>query len=145
MTDGPGAAPARRRTINPILKLVLELGPLALFFIAYSRLGLFGATGVMILCLWVLLFSHCTRPFGLLAHIIAASDGVLEGDDINYDWAMAQILFSSRSSLSVSTFEILLSLANSRSFLLPDKIWSIFDFRPEAMLKKGIIFVPGTP
>jgi intracellular septation protein len=47
MTDGPGAPPARRRNINPILKLVLELGPLALFFIAYSRLGLFAATGVM--------------------------------------------------------------------------------------------------
>ena len=47
MTDGQSAASERRRTINPILKLVLELGPLALFFIAYSRLGLFGATGVM--------------------------------------------------------------------------------------------------
>src|ERR1700691_1280341 len=47
MTEGQGAAPAKRRTINPILKLVLELGPLALFFIAYSRLGLFGATAVM--------------------------------------------------------------------------------------------------
>lgn len=47
MTDAQGAAPAPRRTINPILKLVLELGPLALFFIAYSRLGLIGATAVM--------------------------------------------------------------------------------------------------
>ena len=47
MTDGPGVAPARRRTINPTLKLVLEMGPLALFFIAYSRLGLFAATAVM--------------------------------------------------------------------------------------------------
>jgi intracellular septation protein len=47
MTDGQSAASEKRRTINPILKLVLELGPLALFFIAYSRLGLFGATGVM--------------------------------------------------------------------------------------------------
>ena len=47
MSDGQGADPNRRRTINPILKLVLELGPLALFFVAYSRLGLFGATGVM--------------------------------------------------------------------------------------------------
>jgi intracellular septation protein len=47
MTDGQSAASGPRRTINPILKLVLELGPLALFFIAYSRLGLFGATGVM--------------------------------------------------------------------------------------------------
>ena len=47
MTDGQSAASEKRRTINPILKLVLELGPLALFFIAYSRLGLFGATAVM--------------------------------------------------------------------------------------------------
>jgi intracellular septation protein len=55
MTDGPGAAPARRRTINPILKLVLELGPLALFFISYSRLGLFAATGVMMVSVVVTL------------------------------------------------------------------------------------------
>ncbi len=55
MTDGPAAAPARRRTINPILKLVLELGPLALFFIAYSRFGLFAATGVMMVSVVVTL------------------------------------------------------------------------------------------
>jgi len=55
MTDGPAAAPARRRTINPILKLVLELGPLALFFISYSRLGLFAATGVMMVSVVVTL------------------------------------------------------------------------------------------
>lgn len=48
MTDGQGAAPQRRRTINPILKLVLELGPLALFFIAYSIFGRNGATEVLI-------------------------------------------------------------------------------------------------
>ena len=47
MTDAQGATHQKRRTINPILKLVLELGPLALFFIAYSRLGLIGATAVM--------------------------------------------------------------------------------------------------
>jgi intracellular septation protein len=41
----PTAAP--RRHLNPILKLVLELGPLALFFAAYSKLGIFGATGVL--------------------------------------------------------------------------------------------------
>jgi intracellular septation protein len=35
MTIGQGVAPEKRRTINPILKLVLELGPLALFFGAY--------------------------------------------------------------------------------------------------------------
>ena len=41
------AAPPQREALNPIVKLVLELGPLALFFAAYSRLGIFAATGVL--------------------------------------------------------------------------------------------------
>ena len=32
--------------LNPLLKLVLDLGPLVLFFIANGRFGIFGATGV---------------------------------------------------------------------------------------------------
>jgi intracellular septation protein len=32
--------------INPLLKLTLDLGPLVLFFIANSKLGIFGATAV---------------------------------------------------------------------------------------------------
>jgi intracellular septation protein len=41
------AAPPRRKSLNPIAKFVLELGPLALFFAVYSRLGIFAATGVL--------------------------------------------------------------------------------------------------
>jgi intracellular septation protein len=48
MTDGHTAQPKKRRTINPFLKFVLELGPLALFFIAYSVFGRNGATEVTI-------------------------------------------------------------------------------------------------
>jgi intracellular septation protein len=55
MTDGRGVAPEKRRTINPVLKFALELGPLALFFAAYSKLGLFGATGVMMVSVIVTL------------------------------------------------------------------------------------------
>jgi intracellular septation protein len=40
-------APAPRKALNPILKLLLELGPLALFFAAYSRFNIFVATGVL--------------------------------------------------------------------------------------------------
>ncbi|MGO8799894.1 MAG: septation protein A [Roseiarcus sp.] len=47
MTDRPAAAPARRRTINPLLKLVLELGPLAVFFAAWLTVGVKEATGVL--------------------------------------------------------------------------------------------------
>jgi intracellular septation protein len=40
-------APPRRKALNPMLKFALELGPLALFFIAYGRIGIFAATGVL--------------------------------------------------------------------------------------------------
>ena len=41
------SAPAQRKAFNPIVKLLLELGPLALFFAVYSKLGIFAATGVL--------------------------------------------------------------------------------------------------
>jgi intracellular septation protein len=41
------AAATQRRALNPIVKLLLELGPLALFFAVYSRLGIFAATGAL--------------------------------------------------------------------------------------------------
>ena|SRR5271166_321448 len=44
-TEAP-AAP-RRKALNPALKFALELGPLVLFFAAYSKLGIFAATGVL--------------------------------------------------------------------------------------------------
>jgi intracellular septation protein len=41
------AAQPRRKAPNPIIKFALELGPLALFFIVYSRVGIFAATGIL--------------------------------------------------------------------------------------------------
>jgi intracellular septation protein len=40
-------APNPRKALNPMVKFALELGPLALFFIVYSRLGIFAATGIL--------------------------------------------------------------------------------------------------
>jgi intracellular septation protein len=39
--------PAPRKALNPIVKLLLELGPLALFFAAYGRFNIYVATGVL--------------------------------------------------------------------------------------------------
>jgi intracellular septation protein len=36
-----------RKALNPIVKLLLELGPLALFFAAYGRFDIYVATGVL--------------------------------------------------------------------------------------------------
>src|SRR5271169_1734919 len=49
------AAPPQRKALNPTVKFVLELGPLALFFAAYSKLGIFAATGVLMACVMVTL------------------------------------------------------------------------------------------
>ena len=44
-----------RKALNPMVKFALELGPLALFFIAYGRLGIFAATGVLMVSVLVTL------------------------------------------------------------------------------------------
>src|SRR6201996_8990458 len=36
-----------RKALNPYVKFALELGPLALFFVVYSRVGIFAATGIL--------------------------------------------------------------------------------------------------
>lgn len=41
------AAPAPPRSINPVLKLALEFGPLALFFVASARFNLYVATATL--------------------------------------------------------------------------------------------------
>ena len=41
--------------LDPKLKFALELGPLALFFLAYWKLGIFGATAVMMVAVLVTL------------------------------------------------------------------------------------------
>ena len=49
-TEGSSMAPSakpERRALNPAVKFALELGPLALFFAVYSKLGIFAATGVL--------------------------------------------------------------------------------------------------
>jgi intracellular septation protein len=44
--------------LNPLLKLALELGPLALFFLANQRAGIFAATGLFIAATLVSLAVH---------------------------------------------------------------------------------------
>ena len=49
------AAPPQRKALNPIVKFALELGPLALFFIVFSRLGIFAATAILMASVMVTL------------------------------------------------------------------------------------------
>jgi intracellular septation protein len=56
MTDKTIAPPSTgRRTINPVLKLALEFGPLAIFFIASARFNLYVATASLMVSVVVTL------------------------------------------------------------------------------------------
>jgi len=55
MNAAETAAAARRKALNPMVKLALELGPLVLFFAAYSKLGIFAATAVLMAAVLVTL------------------------------------------------------------------------------------------
>src|SRR3954447_21224722 len=45
----------KKRQLNPLLKLALDLGPLVLFFLVNAKLGIFYATGVFMAAVLVAL------------------------------------------------------------------------------------------
>ncbi|HSP50673.1 MAG TPA: septation protein A [Pseudolabrys sp.] len=46
---------ADKKQLNPVLKLVLDIGPLVLFFVANSRFGIFAATGAFMVAVLIAL------------------------------------------------------------------------------------------
>ena len=46
---------AQKKQLNPVLKLVLDIGPLVLFFVANSKFGIFYATGAFMVAVLVAL------------------------------------------------------------------------------------------
>src|SRR5580693_1402911 len=63
----------KKPQLNPLLKLALDLGPLALFFFANSRYGIFAATATfMVAVLAALIVSYVlTRHFPIMAIVTA--------------------------------------------------------------------------
>ena len=65
--------PAQPQQLNPILKLVLDLGPLVLFFLANSRYGIFAATATfMVAVVAALIVSYAlTRHLPIMPVVTA--------------------------------------------------------------------------
>ena len=68
------ADPAEKKQLDPILKLVLDIGPLILFFAANARFGIYAATGAfMVAVLIALAVSYAlTRHIALMPVVTAA-------------------------------------------------------------------------
>jgi len=56
---------AEKKQLNPILKLVLDIGPLVLFFAANSKFGIFAATGAFMVAVLIAL----TVSYAMTRHI----------------------------------------------------------------------------
>ena len=56
---------AAKKQLNPILKLVLDIGPLVLFFAANSKFGIFAATGAFMVAVLIAL----TVSYAMTRHI----------------------------------------------------------------------------
>jgi intracellular septation protein len=63
---------------NPFLKLALELGPLVIFFIANSRFGIFNATAIFMVAIFISLAASwvLTRHLPIMAIVTAVLVGV---------------------------------------------------------------------
>jgi intracellular septation protein len=74
MTNPPAAGREARKALNPWLKFALELGPLALFFLAYGKFNIFVATGVLMASVLVtLVVSYAMlRRFPIMPLVTAA-------------------------------------------------------------------------
>lgn len=74
-TEAPAAARPRGRTIDPTLKLLLELGPLGFFFLASWRYGLHVATAVLMVGVVVTLVASyaLTRRLPIMPVVTAAA------------------------------------------------------------------------
>jgi intracellular septation protein len=65
--------PAKKTPLNPVLKLVLDIGPLVLFFAVNARIGIYAATGVfMVAVLAALIVSYAmTRHVAVMPVVTA--------------------------------------------------------------------------
>ncbi len=64
---------AAKKQLNPILKLVLDIGPLVLFFAANAKLGIYGATGAfMVAVLLALAVSYALTKHIAIMPVVTA-------------------------------------------------------------------------
>ena len=64
---------AQKKQLNPVLKLVLDIGPLVLFFAANAKFGIFAATGVFMAAVLIalLITYYMTRHIAVMPVVTA--------------------------------------------------------------------------
>ncbi len=110
MTDSaPETPPVRRPATNPLVKLAIEAGPLAVFFITNAKLGIFVATGAFMAAITVSLVTSwlLTRHLPPMALFTAVFVLIFGGLTI---WLEDEIFIKLKPTIVNSLFAIILAL-----------------------------------
>jgi intracellular septation protein len=130
---------ADKKQLNPILKLVLDIGPLVLFFAANSKFGIFAATGAfMVAVLIALAVSYFfTRHIAIMPVVTAVIVLVFGGmtlflhDDlfIKLKPTIIYVLFGGTLLAGLALDKPFLSILFDQMFHLTDEGWRKLTWR----------------
>jgi intracellular septation protein len=130
---------ADKKQLNPILKLVLDIGPLLLFFAANAKLGIFAATGAfMVAVLIALVISYAmTRHIPIMSVVTACIVLIFGGltlmlhDEtfIKLKPTIIYILFGGTLIIGVAFGKSLLGVLFDQMFHLTDEGWRKLTWR----------------
>jgi len=129
----------KRAEINPLLKLALELGPLAIFFFANSRFGIFTATAVFMVAItialaasWALTRKLAIMPLitGIVVLVFGGLTIYLHNDlFIKLKPTIVNCLFGSILLGGLYFGKSLLGYVFDSVFKLTDEGWRLLTFR----------------
>lgn len=129
----------KRSEINPLLKLALELGPLAIFFFANSRFGIFTATAVFMVAItialavsWMLTRKLPMMPLvtGIVVLVFGGLTLYLQNDlFIKLKPTIVNCLFGSILLGGLYFGKSLLGYVFDSVFKLTDEGWRLLTFR----------------
>jgi intracellular septation protein len=127
------------RTINPLLKLMLDLGPLIIFFVANSRFDIFVATGTFMVAITIAIvigvaIERKISPMPLVTLVLVMVFGGLtlwlENEIfIKLKPTVLYLMFASVLWGGLFTGRIFLKFLLAQSVNLPDGAWRVLTYR----------------
>jgi intracellular septation protein len=127
------------RTINPLLKLMLDLGPLIIFFVANSRFDIFFATGTFMVAITIAIvigvaIERKISPMPLVTLVLVMVFGGLtlwlENEIfIKLKPTVLYLMFASVLWGGLFTGRIFLKFLLAQSVNLPDGAWRVLTHR----------------
>jgi intracellular septation protein len=139
MSEEPPPSSGRSAEPSPIIKLLIDLGPLVVFFLTYSRAGIFWATGVLMVASLVALvvsrvvlgrFSVAPAVTAVLVVVFGGLTFLLDDPSfIKMKPTMINLLFAGILGFGAYTGRPLLKMFMGEALRLTDEGWQKMTIR----------------